>query len=132
VIVIDASALIELLYGSAAGTNVDERLLGAGEIHAPTLIDVEIASVIRRSLLASEMTMGDVRARFAILRGLNIHRDAVEPLLERVIDLRHDLTVYDAMYVALAEGLNAPLITCDRRLSSAPGNLATVEYLGGR
>ena len=72
---------------------------------------------------AAEMALDDFRA-------LDLQRHAHEPLLERVWELRKNLTAYDAVYVALAEGLRAPLVTCDARLAHAPGIRASVELFG--
>ena len=127
-VVIDASAAIELLLGTRTGAAVEARLFSAPEeLHAPHLIDVEIAHVIRRWLL--QESIGSVRARTAFddLGALPIVRYGHEILLPRIWELRNNLSTYDAAYVALAELLDVPLLTCDRRLASASGHRARVE-----
>jgi predicted nucleic acid-binding protein len=130
VIVPDASAVLELLLRTERGSRVEERLLAAGEsLHAPALLDLEVAQVLRRYV-----TRGDVSAHWAemaigIMAGFPLTRYFHEPLLPRVWALRENITAYDAAYVALAEALRAPLVTCDARLSKVKGLRATVEVI---
>ncbi|MEX2280986.1 MAG: type II toxin-antitoxin system VapC family toxin [Gemmatimonadota bacterium] len=128
-IVIDASAVIELLLCTARSDAVAARILRDGvALHAPHLIDVEVAQVLRRYEHAGELRApraGDALADFADIR---LERHPMEPMLGRIWALRHNMTAYDAAYVALAEALDAPLITCDARLGSAVRD-ATVEVL---
>lgn len=127
-IVLDASAVIELLLDSEAGERIALRIEDPDEtLHAPHLVDLEVAQVLRRServgLVSSD------RALQALLRleELGIVRYAHESLLERIWELRANLTAYDAAYVALAEELDAPLVTHDAKLAAAPGHRARVE-----
>ena len=127
-IVIDASAAIELLLGTKIGAAVETRLFSAPEeLHAPHLVDVEVAHVIRRWLLRG--LIDEARARSALndLRVLPVIRYGHEILLPRIWQLRNNLSAYDAAYVALAELLDVPLLTCDRRLATASGHGARVE-----
>lgn len=128
-IVIDASALIELIVGdSPRAARLADRIDDPAEsLHAPHLIDLEVMSVLR-SLEARRMISLEL-ARRAISRllTLDLTRYPHEPLVSRVWQLRGNLTAYDASYVALAESLAAPLVTCDGQLAAAPGNRARIE-----
>lgn len=96
-------------------------------LHAPHLLDVEVASVLRRYQLFGELSAEDGREALADLAGLDIVRYPHDPLLPRVWELRRSVTAYDAVYLALAEVLEAPLLTLDRRLTRARGHEARVE-----
>jgi predicted nucleic acid-binding protein len=97
---------------------------------APHLVDIEVVSAWRR--LAAAGVLDDRRVALAIedLRALGITRVAHGPLVARCWQLRGNLTPYDAAYVALAELMDAPLLTADGRLASAPGAGCAVELLG--
>jgi predicted nucleic acid-binding protein len=128
VIVVDASALIEVLLQTPAAPAVERRLFAPDQsLHAPHLIDVETAQVIRR--YASRGEIGGERGRIALSRlaDMPLRRYPHQFLLPRIWSLRNNLTAYDAAYVALAEALDAPLLTRDRRLAAASGHRATVE-----
>jgi predicted nucleic acid-binding protein len=121
-IVLDASAILELLLGTPAGREAAGHLEDtAVGLHAPHLIDVEVAQVLRRYVRESQLSAEDARAAIRDLRDLDLRRHAHEPLLDRVWELRHNFSAYDAVYVALAEVLDARLLTADRRLAHAPG-----------
>ena len=129
-IVVDASALVELLLRTAAANVVELRLFAPGQtLHAPHLVDVEVAQVVRRYA-----AIGDIDARrgdeaLKDLTDLPLRRYPHDFLLPRVWQLRHNLTAYDAIYFALAEALDAPLLTRDERLASAAGHGARVELV---
>jgi predicted nucleic acid-binding protein len=129
-IVLDASALVELLLDTVAGRRVagliDDPALA---VHVPHLVDVETISVLRR--FAREGVIEEAEAASAIddLLALDLQRHSHEALLERCWALRKNLTAYDAMYVALAEALDATLITCDARLPRAPGIKLRIEVI---
>lgn len=128
--VIDASALVELLIGTPRGLQVAEQLEDEEEsLHMPHLADVEVAHVLRR--LAAAGAISDRLAEEALedLAGLDIDRHAHDPLLERIWQLRKNVSAYDAAYVALAEVLDAPLLTCDRRLVKAPMAKAVAQLI---
>lgn len=129
-IVVDASAVIEVLLASFRAVAIGDRIFANGEtLHAPHLIDLEVAQVLRRFVLARELTESRGTEALDDLRDLPLTRYPHEPLLGRVWELRANVTAYDAAYLALAEALEAPLVTCDARLRSAPGHSARVEVL---
>jgi predicted nucleic acid-binding protein len=130
VIVVDASGLIEVLLRTSGAALVEARLFAAGEtLHAPHLIDVETAQVIRRYAAGREIDSARGRAALADLADFPLRRYPHDFLLPRVWDLRHNLTAYDGVYVALAEALDATLLTRDRRLAAASGHRARVEVV---
>ncbi len=127
-IALDASAMIEVLLRTRRGARIEERLLSRGQsLHAPHLLDVEVAQVLRRYAAAGDLTPQRGREALTDLSEFPVHRYAHDLLLPRIWQLRLNVTAYDAVYLALAEVLPAPLVTCDRRLSSAPGHSAKVE-----
>jgi predicted nucleic acid-binding protein len=122
VIVLDASAVLELLLGTSIGGAVAERLVDPNlGLHAPHLIDVEIAQTLRRYVRAGDLDARSAASALADLRLLDLERHPHEPLLDRVWALRENMTAYDAVYVALAEALDATLLTCDGSLARTPG-----------
>lgn len=127
-IVLDASAAVDWLLQTTAGQRIEQRIYARPvTMHSAHLLDVEVAQVLRR--LVREGTLTARRAEEAIedLAALRITRYAPVLLLQRIWKLRQNLTAYDAAYVALAEALDAPLITRDRRIAAAPGHKAAVE-----
>lgn len=127
-IVLDASALAEQLLNTPKGQQLQDRCLGSADtIHSPHLIDLEITQVLRRYCQHGQLST--IRADQAIedLLAFPLIRYAHESFLPRIWELRKNLTAYDAAYVALAELLEAPLVTCDTRLASAPGHSTIVE-----
>ena len=129
-IVLDASAAIELLLNTSLGERVGERLAGSGEtLHAPHLLDVEVLHVVRR--LCAGGTVGERRARQALtdLADLPVVRYSHEDLIGRAWTMRAALTAYDAMYVALAEALEATVVTCDGRLARAHGHQVEIDLV---
>jgi predicted nucleic acid-binding protein len=128
VIVLDASAAIDWLLQTPAGQRIEERIYTRGEsLHAPHLLDLEVEQTLRR--LMRESTVSAHRADEAIrdLLDLRIARYPHFVLLPRIWHHRHNLSAYDAAYVALAEELDAPLITRDRGIPVASGHNARVE-----
>ncbi len=121
-IVLDASAVLELLLGTPAGIEVGARLVDASvALHVPHLIDVEVAQVLRRYVREAQLTVHEAADAISDMRELDLTRHAHEPLLDRIWELRENFSACDAVYVALAEVLDASLVTCDRRLAHAPG-----------
>lgn len=129
-IVLDASVVLEVLLRMPAGVALEERLFRAEEtLHAPHLIDVEVAQVLRRYALAGDVDAERCRAALEDLAGFSLTRYPHDFLMQRAWDLRANLSAYDAVYVALAEALDAPLLTRDQRLANAPGHGARVELV---
>jgi predicted nucleic acid-binding protein len=129
-IVVDASVMLELLLGTPLAGRIMDRLFEPPvALHAPHLLDVEVAQVLRRYAARGELPARRGAAALRLLEGFPIRRHAHVPLLARAWALRANLTAYDAMYVALAEALGAALVTRDARLAAAPGSRARVEVL---
>jgi predicted nucleic acid-binding protein len=130
VIVLDASALVELLLGTQTGRTIASRIsdpqLG---LHVPHLADVEVAQAFRRYANEGELDSVAAAAALEDLRRLDLQRHPHEPLLGRVWELRRNLSAYDAVYVALAEVLDSVLLTCDGRLARAPGMTRRIELV---
>ena len=120
-IVVDASVLAPALADDGCDGDRARARLSGERLVAPALVDLEVVSVLRRAARAGRLP--DRRADQALddLAALPLRRAAHRPLLARVWDLRENLTAYDAAYVALAEELDAPLWTLDRRLVAASG-----------
>ena len=126
-LVVDTSAVLEVLVGITPDFDLIERLAVDGDLHAPHLIDVELLHALRRLRASDQISherAEDTRTDFA---DLSLVRYPHQPLSDRVWELRHNLTAYDAAFVALAEALDAPLITCDARLAAAPNHTAHIE-----
>ena len=116
--VLDASALLELVVGTPAGLAVADELDDPDDgVHVPHLADVEVASALRRLVAQGIVSESIARESLDDLTSLDLQRHAHEPMLDRIWALRKNLSAYDATYVALAEVLDAELITCDRRLA---------------
>ena len=129
-IVVDASAVIEVLLNTAAGETVADRLLDPAEtVSAPHLLDIEVLQVLRRYSLAGNLDSERGQQAVEDLAGLPITRYRHDFFLPRIWELRKNVTAYDAVYVALAEALNATLLTRDERLAGAPGHSATIELV---
>lgn len=129
-IVVDASALLEFLLQTSLGARVEARLFDEeDELHAPHLLDVEVAQGLRRLVRTGEVSSGRAEEAIADLTDLDLHRHAHLDLLDRAWKLRDNISAYDAMYVALAEAIEAPIITCDRPLAKAPGHRARIEVI---
>jgi|SRR5690625_4173414 len=116
-IVVDASAAVSGLLNDGHA----RHLLGTEQVHVPHLIDSEVASALRRRVLADQISNHVGWSALDIWRRLAVTRYPIHGLLERVWQLRTNLSAYDAGYVALAEELGCPLLTADARLSRAPG-----------
>jgi predicted nucleic acid-binding protein len=130
VIVLDASAVVELVLGTAVGRSIAERIAQpALGLHAPHLLDVEVAQVVRRYVLGGQVTEERGRRALDHLMALDVERHPHDALLARIWALRANLTAYDAAYVALAEALGAPLLTRDRGLAGSAGHTARIELV---
>jgi predicted nucleic acid-binding protein len=128
-IVVDASVIVTALADDGDdGDRVRERLRGE-RLVAPHLIDLEVVSAWRRLAAAGQLDDRRVARAMTDLGTLRIERAPHQPLVQRCWELRPDLTVYDASYVALAEAIDAVLLTGDRRLAEAPGVRCSVEVM---
>jgi len=130
--VLDASAVVALLLNTSAGRRVAEAISSpALSLHAPELLDVEVLQALRRYWRIGALTVERGGTCVAALGDLDITRYSHAELRSRVWALRENLTAYDAAYIALAEALDAPLLTLDSRLAAAPGQQATVHLIEG-
>jgi predicted nucleic acid-binding protein len=130
VIVVDASALLEFLLQTSIGVRVEARIFrDADELHAPHLVDVEVVQGLRRLVRMGEVSSGRADEAIVDLADLDLHRHPHVDLLARAWKLRDNVSAYDAMYVALAEAIEATIVTCDRPLAKAPGRRAQVEVI---
>ncbi|OGQ15383.1 MAG: twitching motility protein PilT [Deltaproteobacteria bacterium RBG_16_71_12] len=132
-IILDASAALELLLDTSTGEVVRDRLLASDRmLGAPHLLDIEVGHVLRRYERAREITASRAELALGSLADLPLTRYAHTPLLARMWELRANVTFYDAAYLALAEALSATLVTCDVKLAAAPRqHRAKVEVLRG-
>lgn len=129
-IVVDASVLVTGLADDGPdGDRVRARLRGE-RLAAPHLIDVEVLAAWRRLTKAGDLDDRRVALAMEDLRSLRLDRVPHGPLMDRCWQLREDLTIYDAVYVALAEAMEVPLLTADVKLASAPGLRCEVDLVG--
>ena len=126
-IVVDASAAFDAVVVRDPLDAVAGRLAREDELLAPYLIDIEVLNALRRAVLREELGIdraSDARDDFA---DLTLSRYPHEPFIDRIWDLRHALSAYDAAYLALAEAIAIPLITCDAGLAAVAGRTVEVE-----
>ncbi len=129
-IVLDASVVVELLRGGPAAEAIEARLRAErGRVHAPELLDVEVLHVLRRLDRQGLVPAWEAPMLVERLRALPVRRHPHRPVLARAWSHRANLTAYDALYVSLAEGLGATLLTRDARVARAPGVQARVELV---
>jgi predicted nucleic acid-binding protein len=129
-IVVDASVIAPALADDDAdGERARSRLKGE-RLTAPEVLDLEVVSVIRKAFLSGTLNRRRAGLALADLGDLALERVSHRRMLARIWELHQNLTPYDAAYVALAETIDATLVTADRRLSLAPGPRCTIEYLG--
>jgi len=130
VIVVDASAVLEVLLRTRGAAAIEARLFSGVTLHAPHVIDLEVAQVIRRYERAGDLSPRRGAEALEDFGAMRIERYSHEPFLGRIWEMRHNATAYDGAYIALAEALEAPLVTRDVRLSSVPAHAARVEVVG--
>ena len=118
-IVLDASAAFEFLLQTRKGELISARLSRVTEVHAPHLLDIELASSLRRGVSLGTLTGERAREVLDDLRVMRVQRYRHVPLLGRIWDYRNNFSAYDACYLALTEALDATLLTCDKAMASA-------------
>jgi len=129
VIVVDASVLAPALADDGDDGDCARDRLRGERLCAPSLVDLEVASVLRRAATASQLDERRAAQALADLMLLPLRRVGHVSLLDRIWELRHNVSVYDGAYVALAELASATLVTADARLSRAPGIRCDIETL---
>jgi len=130
VIVADASVVLEVLLRTRVAPQIEERIFSPGEtLHAPHIIDLEVAQVLHRYCVSGAMKTERGLEALVDLADLPITRYPHDIFLPRIWELRHNMTAYDAVYVALAETLSASLLTRDTRLASTSGHEAAIVLL---
>lgn len=128
-LVVDASCLYEVVADGARANRVRARLASDPDHAAPSVIDVEVVSVIRRDHLLGRLDRTSAAQAVEDLRDWPGERFAHQPLLDRVWELRGSIRSWDGFYVALAEALEATLITSDARLAAAPGPRCAMDIV---
>ena len=129
-IVVDASVLANALADDEQdGRAARELLTAGGTLAAPDLVDVETAAVLRRRRLADTLTTERFEQAVDDLVDLRLIRYPTRALIRRAFELRANVTAYDACYIALAEALDSPLWTADRRLAGAPGSRCIIQVI---
>jgi predicted nucleic acid-binding protein len=131
-IVLDASAVVAVLVGPGpVAERVREKIESPGEsLHVPHVMDLEVLHALRRQALGGALSPERSAEALRDLANILFVRYPHISLVDRIWELRNNLTAYDAAYVSLAEALDAPLITMDAKLAQAPGIRATVELCG--
>ena len=129
-IVVDASVLLEFLLQTALGTRVEARLFqDRHEFHSPHLTDVEVTQGLRRLVRTGEVSPDRAADAIADLTDFDLHRHSHLDLLTRAWKPRENVTAHDAIYIALAEALDAPIVTCDAPFARTPGHRARIEVI---
>jgi len=118
VIVIESSAMVNALVGDPVNPGL-LALLADAELHAPALLDFEVASALRGHALGGKLDQTRLDEAVEDFAGFSIERHQMTEALGHILDLRHNLTVYDAAYVVLAQVLEVPLVTCDEKFRDA-------------
>jgi len=126
-IVVDASALLDILLRTPAAPALEAQAFATGQsLHVPHLVDVEVMQVLRRYVAHGEINAARAHHALDDFASLRLARYPHHPFLARIWELRASITAYDAAYVALAEALGAPLLTSDRRLAKTSGHRARI------
>ena len=132
-IVIDASAVVELVLQTECAKAIASHAFGTAQrLHAPQLVDVEVAQALRRLMLAKQITPDRAQEAFEDFCLLTIERHSHRALLGRIWALKASLSAYDATYVALAEAVSSPLLTCDAKLARSGGHDVQIELVQPR
>ena len=128
-IVVDSSVIVDLLLHAAGLRSLSERLSSDPSWHAPQILDLEVTDVLRKREARGLVSAARATDAVDFLPKLPLTRWPHMPFLPRIWRLRANLRAYDASYVALAEALDVPLITRDRRIAGAPGHRARIELI---
>jgi predicted nucleic acid-binding protein len=126
VIVLDGAGVVDYLAGREYGPWIEAQLIADGDVHVPHLLDIEVANALRGLVAGDRLSQRDARRALDDFADLELARYPHTPFLERVWQLRTHVTAYDAMYVALAEVLDATLVTTDARLARSHGHRARI------
>jgi predicted nucleic acid-binding protein len=127
--VVDASILVELLGGGEHGEAAEQAVGRERWVWAPVLVDAEVGNALRRKVLAREISASKARIALDNLLKMRLLRVPHEHLIERAWQLRHNVSFYDGLYVALAEEMGAPLLTVDKKLARVPGLRTGIELI---
>jgi predicted nucleic acid-binding protein len=128
--VLDASVLVEFLSGGEHAESSERHLMESpGWLWAPYLVDAEVGHALRGEVRAGKISARAARAALGDLMEMRLQRVSHHLLADRAWELRQNVSFYDALYVALAEALEAPLVTLDGRLAKAPGVRAEIEVV---
>ncbi|MGH3925303.1 MAG: type II toxin-antitoxin system VapC family toxin [Pseudonocardiaceae bacterium] len=125
--VVDASIVVRLLANRTIDETLRQRFAAPRVVHAPHLLDAEVASAVRGLLLGAKIGVPRALEMLADFAALRITRHPMRPYLGRIIELRNNLTAYDAFYVALSETLRMPLLTQDLKFGRATGHHAEIQ-----
>ena len=127
-IVLDASAALDWILHTPVGLQVEARIYSGREsVHVPHLLDLELTQILRRLVVAGKVPADRAKAALGVLTNARLLRHPHYQLLPRIWQLRNNITAYDAAYIALAESLDASLLTRDRKLALAPGHTVKIE-----
>lgn len=125
----DASAAVEWVLGTEAGRAVRGQLDGIQTVHVPEIWTLECAQALRRPVLRGEIDAGRASELLDLILAFGAVRHRHGPFVRRTWTLRHNITAYDGAYVALAEALSVPLLTCDEKLAGASGHQAELVHV---
>jgi predicted nucleic acid-binding protein len=128
-VVLDSSALVEFLRSTATGRAVDRAIDDGDSLHLPDLCSTETINTLRGLVCGKKMTPRDATRVVAELLEFPADIHPCDPMLDRMWELRHNLSAYDAAYVALCEALDAKLVTADRRLARGARGVSDVRVV---
>ncbi|HYU04929.1 MAG TPA: type II toxin-antitoxin system VapC family toxin [Jatrophihabitantaceae bacterium] len=128
-IVVDASAMVDALVDDPANPEL-LTLLSEDDLHAPSLLDFEVAGALRGHSLAGKLPRRRLLEAVADFSALQVVRHQMTDLMAHILELRRNFTVYDASYVVLAQALDAQLVTADRKLTEARRRGVEVRLIG--